>query len=126
MIIGVGTDLVLISRIQQSLSRFGDRFARRILHADELPAFQQSRAPEYFLAKRFAAKEAVAKALGTGMRQGVNFRSIAIQHNKAGQPRVVLSDGSADIALKLGIVHWHLSLSDERDHALAFVVAEAA
>ena len=124
MIVGVGTDIVLISRIQRSLNRFGDRFAERILSDDELVEFKQAKLPEYFLAKRFAAKEAVSKALGTGMRQGVSFRTISIGHDQAGKPNIVVSDGSAAIADALGVVRWHLSLSDEREHALAFVVAE--
>mgnify|MGYP003627561611 CR=1 FL=1 len=126
MIVGIGTDLVQVTRIRQSLKRFGDRFARRILNVDEVEGFQKSKAPEYFLAKRFAAKEAVAKALGPGMRRGVSFQSIAVSHNAAGKPTVVLSEGSADVARELGVHSWHLSLSDERDHAIAFVVAESS
>jgi holo-[acyl-carrier protein] synthase len=121
---GIGTDLVLVSRIRSSLDRFGDRFAQKILAEKELVDFAVTRAPEYFLAKRFAAKEAVSKALGTGMRHGVTFRTIQISHDVAGKPQVNLVGDAAGVAEKNGIVHLHISLSDERDHALAFVVAE--
>lgn len=124
MIFGVGTDIVLISRIRRSLDRFGDRFAQKILAAQEMADFSTARAPEFFLAKRFAAKEAVSKALGTGMRQGVTFRSIQIDHDAAGKPLVKLVGDAADVAERKGIAHLHISLSDERDQALAFVVAE--
>lgn len=124
MIVGIGTDLVLVSRIRASLDRFGDRFAQRILVEKELVDFATARAPEYFLAKRFAAKEAVSKALGTGMRHGVTFGSIQISHDGAGKPLVILLGDAADLAERKGIAHLHLSLSDEKDQALAFVVAE--
>lgn len=125
MICGIGTDIVLISRIRQSETRFGDRFAQRLLAEIEFLEYKQASAPTYFLAKRFAAKEAVAKALGTGMRRGVTFKSIEIQHDRAGKPMVLLRSGAAEMASSLGIKHWHISLSDEKDHALAFVVAES-
>jgi holo-[acyl-carrier protein] synthase len=125
MIFGIGTDIVLVSRIRQSEMRFGDRFAQRILAEIEFSDYKKASAPTFFLAKRFAAKEAVAKALGTGMRSGVTFRSIEIQHNHVGKPKVVLWSGAAKMADSLGIQHWHISLSDEKDHALAFVVAES-
>jgi len=124
VIVGIGTDLVLVSRIRSSLDRFGDRFAQRILAEKELADFATARAPDYFLAKHFAAKEAVSKALGTGMRHGVTFRSIQISHDAAGKPLVDLVGDAAGVAERKGIAHLHISLSDERDQALAFVVAE--
>lgn len=125
MIAGIGTDIVLVSRIQMSLNRFGNKFAARILTEPELKEFQRSRSQAHFLAKRFAAKEAVAKALGTGMRRGVSFATIGVTHDSAGRPGVVVLNAAAELAGSLGIVRWHLSLSDEQDHALAFVVAES-
>lgn len=124
MIVGIGTDIVLVSRIRRSLDRFGDRFALKILAQQEMADFATARAPEYFLAKRFAAKEAVSKALGTGMRQGVTFRSIQIVHDAAGKPLVNLVGDAAALAERNGVAHLHISLSDEKDQALAFVVAE--
>jgi len=125
MILGIGTDIVLVSRIRQSETRFGDRFAQKILAEIEFSQYKRVSAPTYFLAKRFAAKEAVAKALGTGMRSGVTFKSIEIQHDRVGKPKVILWSGAAKMADSLGIKHWHISLSDEKDQALAFVVAES-
>tara|TARA_R110002072_G_scaffold51389_1_gene137874 strand:- start:65250 stop:65630 length:381 start_codon:yes stop_codon:yes gene_type:complete len=126
MISGVGTDIVQVSRIRKSYERFGDRFARKILAEREMSEFQNAKAPVFFLAKRFAAKEAVAKALGTGMRQGVTFQSIQVGHDAAGKPEVHLFQGAGKLANDKGIIRWHISLSDEKDHALAFVVAELA
>lgn len=124
MIIGIGTDLVEVRRIQQSLDKFGERFAQKILANEELPQFAAAKFPVSFLAKRFAAKEAVAKALGTGMRAGVHFSNIAVVHDAAGKPGVKLSAAAQQRAVQLGIKHWHLSITDERQFALAFVVAE--
>lgn len=124
MILGIGTDIVMVSRIQRSLDRFGEKFAKRILHEAELTDWQNAKSPAHFLAKRFAAKEAVAKALGSGMRKGVTFRSIAVGHNASGKPEINVSNGAAKHATGLGVTRWHISLSDEQDHALAFVIVE--
>lgn len=124
MIVGIGTDLVEVARIERSLSRFGDRFAGKILSSAELKSFQASKSKSHFLAKRFAAKEAVAKALGTGMRGGVHFPSIEVIHDAAGKPGVNLLSGALQQAQQLDISTWHLSISDERQYALAFVIAE--
>ncbi len=124
MIVGIGTDLVEVARIERSLERFGDRFAHKILSSTELQNYRSAASRSHFLAKRFAAKEAVAKALGTGMRGGVHFRLIEISHDEAGKPIVSLLSGALARAQQLNISNWHLSISDERQHALAFVVAE--
>lgn len=123
MIKGVGTDIVLIHRIESSVNRFGDRFTKRILSSTELA--NAKKLTTAYIAKRFAAKEAVSKALGTGMRAGVSFRTISILNDLAGKPTVTLTEGSLKKANELGINHWHISLSDEKDHAIAFVVAES-
>ena len=125
MILGVGTDLVEIERIKKSLEKFPDRFAKKILAEDELSEFRRSKVSAAFLAKRFAAKEAVAKALGTGMRQGVHFTSIEVCHDQFGKPGVLLHGDAERRAQELGVKRWHLSISDERQHALAFVIAES-
>jgi holo-[acyl-carrier protein] synthase len=122
MIKGIGTDLVEIARIEHSLSRWGEKFAQRILDADELEEFRAARRQGHFLAKRFAAKEAAVKALGTGMRQGVHFRQIYISHHDSGAPILDFTGRAREIADTLGVEDRHLSISDEREFALAFVV----
>jgi holo-[acyl-carrier protein] synthase len=119
---GIGTDLVEIARIEHSLLRWGEKFAQRILDAKELEEFRSARKQGHFLAKRFAAKEAAVKALGTGMRQGVHFRQISVTHHESGAPKLEFTGRARDIAAMSGIQDRHVSISDERDFALAFVV----
>jgi holo-[acyl-carrier protein] synthase len=126
MILGIGVDLVEIARLEQGLARFGEHYADRILSAHEHSDFFASSDPARFLAKRFAAKEALAKAAGTGLRHPLGLRRIAVQHSPLGQPHFRFDD-AVDTWLKArGIVTHHLSLSDERAHAVAFVVLETA
>ncbi len=122
MIFGIGTDIVHIPRIAASLNRRGDRFASRILTEHEYQAYLACNKPEHFLAKRFAAKEAVAKALGTGFRNGLSLQHIEIAHNDAGKPRLVFHAYGRQLKNELGIGESHLSLSDEHEHAIAFVI----
>lgn len=122
MIHGIGTDIVRIGRVQAVLDRHGTAFARRILHADELDEFQASRMPARLLAKRFAAKEALVKALGTGLRDGVILPDIAIDHDAAGQPRVRYQGRVGELVRGAGISGSMLSLSDEQDYVVAFAV----
>lgn len=121
-IIGIGTDIVQIGRIQTAMERHGETFARRILHPNEYALFLEKPQPELYLAKRFAAKEAVAKALGTGIAQGISFEDIETFNNKAGKPEFCLHGKSHQKALELGVSDYHLSLSDERDYAVAYVL----
>ena len=86
MIFGIGTDIVEIQRIENIFSKFNNRFAKKILSKKEYEAFQISNAPAHFLAKRFAAKEAVAKALGLGFRDPISFHGIEVDHNDLGAP----------------------------------------
>jgi holo-[acyl-carrier protein] synthase len=124
MIFGIGTDIVRIERIEHSLGRYGDAFARRILADTELEEFEQSLRQASFLAKRFAAKEAMSKALGTGFRDGLSLRHIVVTHDALGRP-CLLCNGKADELLQeLGISACHLSLADEREYAIAFVTLE--
>jgi holo-[acyl-carrier protein] synthase len=126
MIFGIGVDLVEIARLDQGLARYGEHYADRILAAAEHSAFFSSPDPARFLAKRFAAKEALAKAAGTGLRHPLSLRAIAVQHTSLGQPRF-LFDASVDSWLsEHGIVAHHLSLSDEREHVIAYVILEKA
>lgn len=120
-ILGIGTDIVQIDRLA---SRQTDRLARRILCQEEWMQWSVSNQPIRFLAKRFAAKEAAAKALGTGIAQGVTFQDFKIGHDELGKPALILSGKASEIAGRLGADHWLISLSDERDYAIAMVVCE--
>jgi holo-[acyl-carrier protein] synthase len=125
MIYGIGTDLVMIERMELSLTRFGEHFADRLLAPSEHGNFFASRNPARFLSKRFAAKEALAKAAGTGLRHPVSLRSIAIVHTSLGQPEFRFS-AELDAWLKArGIHRTHLSISDEQHYALAYVILES-
>ena len=122
MIAGIGTDLVSRRRIFNSWERFGERFVGRILTAAELERFRGSHCPENLLAKCFAAKEAVAKALGTGIAQGVSWQHIELGREACGQPTICLA-GAALVRLQaLGASRVLISLSDEGDYVLAFAV----
>lgn len=125
MILGVGTDIVEIERIAASIERLGERFVKRILTEPERDQFAQlnpQRAAS-FLAKRFAAKEAAVKALGTGIGSGVSFQHFTVVNLPSGKP-ILEVDESIQIMLERP-VKWHLSLSDEMQFALAFVTLEA-
>ena len=122
MIIGVGTDIVEVDRIRKAFSRRPEKFRRKILAAEEIEITPVSREIEY-LAKRFAAKEAISKVLGTGMQFGVSFRDIVIlTDHKTGQPLVELKGHAKQQASKKGINRILISISDERDYAMAFAV----
>jgi len=121
MIFGIGTDIVRVSRIQKSLDRYGERFARRILAGQELDDFQRTLHPARFLARRFAAKEAVVKAYGTGFTQGITFQDIVVSHDAAGKPLLLLSGRALELQREMGIGEQFISISDEQDYAVAFV-----
>ena len=121
MIFGIGTDIVRISRIQQGLDRYGERFARRILAGEELTDFQRTLHPARFLARRFAAKEAVVKAYGTGFTRGMTFQDIVVSHDAAGKPLLLLSGRALELQYEMGIGEKFISISDEQEYAVAFV-----
>ena len=121
MIFGIGTDIVRISRIQKGLDRYGERFARRILAGQELVDFQSTLHPARFLARRFAAKEAVVKAYGTGFTRGMTFRDIVVNHDVAGKPLLLLSGRALELQHEMGIGETFISISDEQEYAVAFV-----
>ena len=129
MILGVGADLCDIRRIQESLDRFGDRFKTRCF--TELERTRSDRKPDaaWSYAKRFAAKEACAKALGTGMRRDVYWRDMGVVNLPSGQPTLALTGPAAGYLHRLTPpgheARIHLTLSDEHPYALAFVVIEA-
>ena len=123
-IVGIGTDIIRTSRIRRILKKFPDTFPQRILHKSELLVFQNHNSPASFTTKRFAAKEAAAKALGTGIAKGVSFHDISVTNNEFGQPILAFYGKTLDIANKLGVKHTHISLSDEGEYAVAHVVLE--
>lgn len=124
MIHGIGTDIVEVSRIEDSLARFGEAFAQRILTEREWQAFELSQTRARFLAKRFAAKEAFAKALGTGLRAPATFQNIGVDHDDLGKPVLDLAPELQTLLDQCGIRFQHLSISDEKALAVAFVVLE--
>jgi holo-[acyl-carrier protein] synthase len=124
LIYGVGTDVVEIARIEQALARFGERFAQRILCDPELARFRKHRLPAAYLAKRFAAKEAFTKALGTGIRAPANWHGVWVQNLSSGKPVLRFSDALTQLLQARKILQAHLSLTDERGVAMATVILE--
>ena len=124
MIYGIGTDIVEVSRIEASIAQFGDDFAKRILAESEYPSYQESHIKPRFLAKRFAAKEAFSKALGTGLRAPATFQNIAVSHDDLGKPILILADELQSFLQTKNITQTHISISDEKNLAAAFVVLE--
>ncbi len=122
MITGIGTDIVNIARIEQVLARQGDKFAERILHPDELLSYRDHNQPARFLSKRFAVKEAASKALGTGIGQGVSWRDIVLEHDALGAPLLALEGAALVRANAMGAQHFYVTLADEVDSVVAFVV----
>ncbi len=122
VLIAVGTDILNVARIDAVLARQGERFVRRILTPKEQDEFHSCKQPARLLAKRFAAKEAVAKSLGTGIGRGVSWQDIQIDHDANGTPQVRLSGGAQRVALERGGARVELSLADEMDYVVAFAV----
>lgn len=122
MIYGIGTDVLKVERVEQTWTRFGDHFARRLLLDDEYRLFAASKRPVRFLAMRFAAKEAIVKALGTGFSNGIWIRDVGMLPNKLGQPQVVFSDRGRALCDQLGVGEGHLTLSDEAGLVIAVAV----
>lgn len=124
MIFGIGTDIVTVARIEAASARHGAAFAARILSAQELAEYATQAHPARFLSKRFAAKEAFAKATGHGLRHPVSLQRITVSHDELGKPIFLFDEELAAYLSRLGVVTHHLSLSDERDTAVAFVILE--
>ncbi|MDP2824355.1 MAG: holo-ACP synthase [Sulfuritalea sp.] len=123
MIHGIGTDIVAIARMVEYWQRHGERGLEKMLAPDEREACRNSPDPARFLAKRFAAKEALGKALGTGVRAPVLLPEIAISHDELGKPGFAFGPTLAAHLAQRGLVA-HLSISDEQDYAVAFVILE--
>ncbi|MEL7468301.1 MAG: holo-ACP synthase [Pseudomonadota bacterium] len=129
MIIGIGTDLADIRRIEKTLERFGDRFVQRCFTEVEQAKSDKRRHRAASYAKRWAAKEACSKALGTGLRMGVNWREMGVVNLPSGQPTLQLTGGAAEQLSRLippGMqARLHLTITDDHPYAQAFVVIEA-
>ncbi len=123
-IVGLGTDIAEIERVEKALARTGVAFAERILTADEMMVFHQSKQQGRFLAKRFAAKEAASKALGTGIAMGVSFQDFMISNDELGKPVLTLRNKALELATKMSVANVHVSISDERHYAVATVIYE--
>jgi holo-[acyl-carrier protein] synthase len=125
MIVGIGTDVCSIERIRKSLDRFGERLVNRILTPAERPRFARTRDKAGHLAKRFAAKEAFSKAIGTGIHAPFTWHSITVTRNPKGRPGIEPNAAMAKHLEKLGVTGAHISLTDDGDVAMAFVVLES-
>ena len=126
MIAGIGVDIAEITRFETMLERYADRIARRILCEPEFQQFEQRQRRASFLASRFAAKEAVSKALGTGIAQGIGFHSIEVINDEQGKPELRFHDKAQALIEQRGISSALLSLSDEKHYVVAMVVLESA
>ena len=124
MIVGVGIDIVDVSRIERLLERYGDQFADRLLCASEREGFTTSARRAWFLANRFAAKEALSKALGTGLRYPVTLHAISVSNDGLGKPVFGFHGALPEYLASRGVRHHHLGLSHEKGMACAMVVLE--
>jgi len=125
MIVGTGIDIAEVPRIAQSISRFGDRFLRRVFTEQEMRYCDSKANRNERYAARFAAKEAAMKALGTGWNHGVRWRDIEVNRKPGCRPTIVFYGKAAEFAAKLGAVHVALSLSHTAEQAIAHVILEA-
>jgi holo-[acyl-carrier protein] synthase len=121
MIYGIGTDIVHVQRMRDNLEKYGDKFAQRILTESEFTEFKNKNDQAAFLAKRFAAKEATVKAMGTGFSQGLSLHHIGVVHDDAGKPILTFLEVAEKFIHDKKILQAHLSLADENDYAVAFV-----
>jgi len=123
-VIGLGTDIVEISRLQAQLDK-SSRLAERVLTEHELTLFKQHKFPARFLAKRFAAKEATVKALGTGIGRGIGFQQVEVLNRDSGQPYLRFYDQALVLCEQMGINNSFISISDEQAYAVATVILES-
>lgn len=124
MIVGIGSDIARVERFRQAVLRHGPRFAQRILGPEEQSVWQSKGQATAYLAKRFAAKEAFVKALGLGLRQGMQWGDIQVINDTLGKPSLKLTGEAQRLFLASGATVAHITLSDEADYAVAFVVLE--
>ncbi len=124
MVLGLGTDLIEIARVQQSLDRFGERFMHKVFTEGEIAYCQQKKQAAESFAARFAAKEAAAKALGTGISRGIMWKEIEVRRKPGERPILHLSGRAAERAAAMGVRNLQLSLTHSREVAMAVVLAE--
>jgi holo-[acyl-carrier protein] synthase len=124
-ITGIGVDLVECARIQHSLDRFGDRFLKRVFTDGEIEYSMSMKFPARHLAARFAAKEAVSKAFGTGIGEKMGWRDIDVRKKPSGEPYLVFTEGAEKLALERNVKQAVISLSHTDHHAVAMVALEA-
>jgi len=122
MIFGIGTDVVQLARVEETYARHGEHFVRRLLLPEEEAGFRAYKRPVRFLAMRFAAKEAIVKALGTGFAHGIWIRDVGFLQNAWGRPEVVFSPRGRQVADALGAGDGHVSLTDEAGLVVAVAV----
>jgi len=125
VIIGIGVDIAETARVEKLVAKYGQRFAQRILTADELLEFDRRKHSSSYLATRFAAKEAVAKALGTGIGEQFGFHSVQIDNDAQGKPLLRFVGSAVDLIAGLKINNAMISLSDEKHYVVAMVVLES-
>ncbi len=124
-VLGIGVDLVECARIQHSLDRFGDRFLHRVFTDGEIAYAQSMKFPARHLAARFAAKEALSKAFGTGIGKAMGWKDIDVHKKPSGEPFVVLEGGAKDLAGNRGVTKVLITLSHTDNHAMAMIVLES-
>ena len=122
MIYGIGTDVVRLDRVEATLARFGEHFVQRLLLPEEEAQYRRHRRKARFLAMRFAGKEAVVKAMGTGFRNGMWIRDVGIVADRLGKPEIVYSPRGQALCASMGIGEGHVSLTDEAGVVVAFAV----
>jgi holo-[acyl-carrier protein] synthase len=125
-VIGIGVDLVECARIQRSMDRFGDRFLHRVFTEGEIEYSMSMKFPARHLAARFAAKEAVSKAFGSGIGKAMGWRDIDVRKRPSGEPFLVFSGPAQELAVKRGVTSALITLSHTEHHAMASVVLEGA
>src|SRR3954471_18124261 len=124
MILGIGIDIIEVARIASSYERFGDRFLNRILHPNEISYCLSHKAPGPFLAARFAAKEAVSKAFGTGIGSSIGWHDIEVRHHPSGQPYISLHGKGAELMTAKKANVLHISLTHAASSAIAVAILE--
>ncbi|MBK7249953.1 MAG: holo-ACP synthase [Gammaproteobacteria bacterium] len=122
MIFGIGIDVLEARRIQEAYARYGERFVERLLMPEERIQLARTRRPERFLAMRFAAKEAIVKAMGTGFAHGMWIRDVGVVQNERGKPEVVFSARGERVRRELGVGEAHVTLTDEAGLIVAVAV----